>query len=178
MARKEWRVGDQVRCDTAGGLEGAEGTIQYIGRVGDKPAIYVGIELLPSFHGQGKNDGSVNGYVLHLHPRLFELTADHSGPAISHVRIIVAFSSPLTRFHPQWSIILVLHLWRRLAAQPLLHPAVLLRQGGRARMEKEPSDYSLSHRHGRRHPLSPMDPSRLGHLSLPHLDLEQPNTKD
>ncbi|KAG8881237.1 hypothetical protein FRB97_009736 [Tulasnella sp. 331] len=61
MARKEWRVGDQVRCDITGGLEGAEGIVQYIGRVGDKPAIYVGIELLPSFHGQGKNDGSVNG---------------------------------------------------------------------------------------------------------------------
>ncbi|KAG9012483.1 hypothetical protein FRB94_005800 [Tulasnella sp. JGI-2019a] len=61
MQRKEWKIGDQVKCDTAGGLEGAEGIIQYIGKVGDKPAIYVGIELLPSFHGQGKNNGSVNG---------------------------------------------------------------------------------------------------------------------
>lgn len=61
LARKEWRVGDAVRCDTAGGLEGAEGLIQYIGRVGEKPAVYIGIELFPAWHGQGKNDGSVGG---------------------------------------------------------------------------------------------------------------------
>lgn len=57
MQRKDWRVDDLVRFEK----DGWEGVVRYVGQVGDKPRTFVGIELAQRFHGQGKNDGTVNG---------------------------------------------------------------------------------------------------------------------
>jgi len=55
-------IGDNVRIES----KGYEGTLRYIGEIDGKTGIFAGVELSGGFSGMGKNDGTVDGYVLSL----------------------------------------------------------------------------------------------------------------
>lgn len=65
-ADRTFEVGDDVRIESLG----YEGTLRYIGDIDGKPGLWAGVELGGGFFGKGKNDGSVNGYVLCISPHL------------------------------------------------------------------------------------------------------------
>lgn len=59
-AGRNFEVGDNVRIESLG----YEGILRYIGEIDGKAGLWAGVELSGGFAGKGKNDGSVNGWVL------------------------------------------------------------------------------------------------------------------
>lgn len=55
----EFNLGDQV--NVPGDMSG---TVRFIGTVHGKPGNFLGVELFEEYAPRGKNDGSVDGYVI------------------------------------------------------------------------------------------------------------------
>lgn len=61
-AQDKWipAVGDRVRLPS----HGYEGTLRYLGTTHIRDGIWAGVELEGAFKGRGRNDGTVDGYVI------------------------------------------------------------------------------------------------------------------